>query len=131
MKALLLLALAAAAFFSLASGAPYLEATLPGGLPAGNAAAAVGLCAVAGLAVVLSARRSVCRRVSVAALFGAVLWLPVSLALADDLALNFTGARGSAWIAFTAAVAIVVLGAVLWAAAGAALALAKGRRQER
>ncbi|HEY8586880.1 MAG TPA: hypothetical protein VIL60_09160 [Rhodanobacter sp.] len=47
----MLLAIAASAVWSLASGAPYRGSMLPGGLPLVNALAALGLCAAAGTAV--------------------------------------------------------------------------------
>jgi len=55
------------------------------------------------------------RHVANAALGLAIAWLPVSIALAGNLALVFSGARGDAWIAWSA-VALV--------AAFASLALA-------
>ena len=90
----LLLVVAAFAVLSLVSGASYLENMLPGGLPVGNALTAIGLCAAAGSAVGLSARRTTLRMVSVASLIGAAAWLPVSIALAGNLTLNFHGGRG-------------------------------------
>lgn len=106
---------AAFALLSLVAGAPYLEATLPGGLPIGNALTALGLCSAAGAAVGLSPRRTALRMLSITALFGAFCWLPVSIALAGNLALNFRGSRGGAWLAFSLAVVAAVLGALLWA----------------
>lgn len=77
-----LLAIAVAAVLSLVFGASYLEAALPGGLPLGNALAALGLCAMAGAAVTLSVRRTALRAVSLASLAAAVAWLPASVVLA-------------------------------------------------
>src|SRR3546814_15487775 len=50
------------AIWSLVSGAAYLEWGLPGGLPLGNALAAVGLAGLAGIAVEFSRQRSVLRK---------------------------------------------------------------------
>ena len=111
----LLLAVAAFAVLSLVSGAAYLETMLPGGLPVGNALTAIGLCAAAGSAVGLSARRTTLRLVSVASLIGAAAWLPVSIALAGNLTLNFHGGRGSVWLALSAIIAAAVLCALGWA----------------
>jgi len=118
----LLLLIAAFALGSLVTGASYLEATLPGGLPLGNALTAIGLCAIAGSAVALSARGTVLRMFSVASLVGAAAWLPVSIALAGNLNLNFSGGRGVAWATFTLAVLAAVLGVLVWALAAALLA---------
>ena len=111
----LLLALTAFALLSLVMGASYLETMLPGGLPIGNALSAIGLCAPAGAAVALSSSRTALRRVSVAALIAAISWLPVSIALAGNLALNFQGDRGEAWLIFSAAVGVAVFCTLGWA----------------
>lgn len=113
----LLLIIAAFALLSLVSGASYLETLLPGGLPLGNALTAVGLCAAAGSAVGLSARRTALRLVSVVSLVGAAAWLPVSIALAGNLTLNFHGSRGGTWLAFSVAIVAAVLCALGWALA--------------
>src|SRR5262245_51102101 len=107
--AVALLAIAAFAVVSLRSGATYLEAVLPGGLPFGNALTALGLCAAAGVAVVLSARGTMLRAVSLTSLIAAAAWLPASVALAGNLALNFGNGRGLVWVVFSLAVVGVVL----------------------
>ena len=122
-----LLFIAAIALLSLFSGAPYLETELPGGLPLGNAVAAIGLCAAAGSAVMLSARRTVLRRVAAASLAGAAAWLPVSIALAGNLALNFGEGHGVAWLVFSLAVLVAVVVALAWALAAAARPAERGR----
>jgi hypothetical protein len=111
----LLLVVAAFAVLSLVSGASYLETSLPFGLPVGNALTAIGLCAAAASAVGLSARRTALRLVSVASLIGAAAWLPVSIALAGNLTLNFYGDRGGVWLVFSAVIAAAVLYALGWA----------------
>ena len=111
----LLLVIAAFAVLSLVSGASYLETMLPGGLPLGNALTAIGLCAAAGSAVGLSARGTALRLVSVASLIGAAAWLPVSIALAGNLTLNFHGGRGDVWLVLSAVIAAAVLCALGWA----------------
>jgi hypothetical protein len=118
----LLLVVAAIALLSLVFGASYLETTLPGGLPVGNALTATGLCAAAGAAIGLSARRTALRLVSVAALIGAVAWLPVSVALAGNLSLNFHGGYGDAWLALSIVIAATVLCALSWALVARSLA---------
>jgi len=108
-------ALAMFALGSLIAGAPYVETPLPGGLPLGNALAAVGLCAVAATARQL-ARQGVARHVANAALLVAAAWLPVSIALAGNLALVFSGARGDAWIAWSATALFAASGSLALAA---------------
>lgn len=114
---ILLLVVAAFALSSLALGAAYLETVLPGGLPLGNALTATGLCAAAGSAIGLSAGRKALRRVSIAALISAIAWLPVSIALAGNLALNFHNGRGVLWLSLSLAILSVVLGTLIWALA--------------
>lgn len=121
--AIALLAIAAFAVFSLATGATYLEAVLPGGLPFGNALTALGLCAAAGTALGLSARGTVRRAVSLIALTAAAAWLPVSVALAGNLALNFSNGRGFTWMVLCFAVVGIVLGALIWTLAMTLLAV--------
>lgn len=103
-----LLALAAFALGSLVVGAPYLETALPGGLPLGNALAALALCAIAACGASI-ARRGLVRKLSLLALLVAMAWLPVSIAMAGNLTLVFSGARGDAWIAWSAGVAIATV----------------------
>lgn len=98
------------AIWSLVSGAAYLEWGLPGGLPLGNALAAVGLAGLAGIAVEFSRQRSVLRKLSWISLGLAVAWLPVSIALAGNLELTFSGGWGTLWIGLTFGIAAVVLG---------------------
>ncbi len=124
---LLLLLIAAFALLSLVSGASYLEAVLPGGLPFGNALVAIGLCAAAGSAVMLSARSTALRLLSIASLSGAAIWLPISIALAGNLQLNFSGEKGVAWLVLSLAVVAAVLGTLVWAVV--ARLLAKYRRR--
>jgi hypothetical protein len=119
----LLLVIPAFALLSLVSGASYLETMLPGGLPIGNALTAIGLCAAAGSAVGLSARRTALRLVSVASLIGAAAWLPASIALAGNLTLNFDGDRGVAWLALSLAIVAAVLGTLAWALVASFLAM--------
>jgi hypothetical protein len=114
---IMLLAIAAFSILSLILGAPYLEALLPGGLPLGNALAALSLCAVAGTAVGLTVRGTAMRAVAIGSLVAAVAWLPASIVLAGNLSLNFSGHRGTAWWAFTLAVEIAVLATLICALA--------------
>jgi hypothetical protein len=121
MRGLAALALFALAVFSLASlifGASYLEFSLPGGLPVGNALAAIWLACVAALSVLLSPADTTLRGAALASLAVAASWLPLSIALAGNLALNFAGGRGSFWLGFTLAVTLVVLSTFVWALFG-------------
>lgn len=119
---IVLLAIAVFALTSLALGASYLDTTLPGGLPLGNALAALGLCAAAAAAFGLSTPGTVLRLAALMSLFTAAVWLPVSILLADDLQLNFSGEPGLAWIVFSLVVVIDVLGTLLWALTASLLA---------
>ena len=116
-----LLALAAVAAFALASGASLLEATLPGGLPFGNALAALALLAIAGAATVLSRPRSACRCFAGLSLAGAALWLPASVVLAGNLQLNLGGTRGTVWLVFSLVVCAGAWTGLLWATAARVL----------
>ncbi len=110
---LILIAIASIAF--LFSGAEYLQQALPGGLPFGNALTAIGLISAAAAAVGLGQAGTVLRRISWSALVAAVAWLPVSIGLAGNLALNFSGTRGSLWIGLSLATVVVVLFSLGWA----------------
>lgn len=129
-----LLVVAAFAAFSLISGASYLEVPLPGGLPFGNALAALGLCSAAGVAIGLSPRGSLLRALSQCALLFAVVWLPLSIALAGNLALNFAEGCGDIWMLFSLVTALLVLSSLAWALVRALLArtrVASGVRSAR
>jgi len=126
LAALVLVAFAAFVVLSLVRGAPYLETPLPGGLPLGNGLVALGLCALAAAAVVLSGRGSTLRAASLFSLLAAVLWLPVSVILAGNSQLNFSGGRGSAWLALSVAVFAVTCFTLLWALGAAALTKVRG-----
>jgi len=110
-----LLALAVISLASLVSGASYLEFALPGGLPAGNALAAIVLVSAAAVPVLLSSPGSALRTAALATLAAAAAWLPLSIALAGNLALNFTSGRGSIWLGFTLAVIVALLCMLAWA----------------
>jgi hypothetical protein len=118
LTALALLAIAVVSVASLVSGAGYLEVVLPGGLPAGNAVAALGLVSAAGVPVLLSAPRSALRAAALITLGAAAAWLPASIALAGNLALNFTGWRGSTWLGFSLVIHLTVLCTLAWALVG-------------
>lgn len=120
--AAVLLAFVAFVVLSLFRGAPYLETPLLGGLPLGNALAALALCAVAGAATALSLRGTMLRAAALVSLVGAALWLPVSLLLAGNLQLNFHSGRGAAWLLFSGAVVGVACFTLLWALGALVLA---------
>ncbi|QSX74246.1 hypothetical protein HIV01_013740 [Lysobacter arenosi] len=107
----------------LLTGAAWIESELPGGLPAGNALAALSLCALAAVPVAMSVPGTALRRASLAVLIAAAAWLPISIALAGNLALNFAGDRGGIWLMVTLAVIVGVAGTLLWASIAAAAAI--------
>ncbi|MEO1247387.1 MAG: hypothetical protein AAFX56_17000 [Pseudomonadota bacterium] len=117
----LLVVVAIAAFASLFTGAGFLVWLLPGGLPLGNALTAIGLCAAGAAAIRLSPRGSFLRALSMFALGSSLLWLPVSIVLAGNLELNFSGHRGSVWIWMSIANFATVLSALVWALVRSAL----------
>lgn len=104
-----LLCVSVAALVALLFGAEHLQYALMGGLPLGNLVAATGLIAVAWAALDLLPRRGRGRVIGVVSLLVAVAWLPLSIALAGNLALVFSGGRGDAWMALTAATVALVL----------------------
>ncbi|MBB6598025.1 hypothetical protein [Luteimonas sp. MC1825] len=109
-----LLVFAAFVLLSLLRGAPYLEASLPGGLPLGNLLVALGLCAMAVASTALSLRGTARRTAALVALAGAVFWLPVSVLLAGNPQLNFGSELGAAWLAFSVAVFAAACFTLLW-----------------
>lgn len=121
-----LVTFAAFVVLSLVRGASYLDAPLIGGLPFGNLLVALGLCALAGASVALSAPGTTLRAASLTSLVGAVLWLPASVVLAGNLQLNFGGGRGPAWLAMSVAVIAYACSTLLWALLALALAKMRG-----
>lgn len=104
--AVVLLALAAFAAYALLAGSPWIETSLPGGLPLGNALAALLLCALAGAGLALSPKGTALRASAGVGLLVAIAWLPLSIVLAGNLALNFAGEHGLAWLWFSAGIAL-------------------------
>ncbi|MBJ6979736.1 MULTISPECIES: hypothetical protein [unclassified Luteimonas] len=109
------MAFAVFAALSLIRGAAWLEAPLPGGLPLGNGLVASGLCALAGAACLLSLPRSTLRAASLVSLVAAMLWLPVSVVLAGNPQLNFSGGRGLVWLVLSVTVLAGACSTLLWA----------------
>jgi hypothetical protein len=116
--ALALLVLAGLSIGALASGSGLAEHRLPGGLPLGNLLMATALGALAGAAWVLCPRGSARWRFAGVALAASLLWLPASVLLAGNLALNFSGARGTVWLVGSVVVMVAVLVSLGWALAG-------------
>lgn len=81
----------------------------------GNALAAVGLIAGAAAAYGLSESKTLLRGMSLTALLLALAWLPASLLLAGNLALNFSGQHGAYWIWLSVATFTLVLLSLFWA----------------
>ncbi|MBS7456249.1 hypothetical protein [Coralloluteibacterium stylophorae] len=110
---------AALALASLVAGGDLLDLRLPGGLPLGNLLAWLVPCGLSAAALALAPVPGRALRFARVSCVFAVAWLPVSLALADDLALNFSGGRGTAWLAFSLAVAACAAAALPTAALAA------------
>ena len=113
--AVVLLLVAGLTARSLAIGTAPLDATLPGGLPLGNLLAAVALCALAGTSVALARPDGAFGRVAGIVLVAAAAWLPLSLVLAGNLTLNFSGWRGTGWLLLSIAIVGAVLATLAWA----------------
>lgn len=111
-----LLAATALVALALMQGWPQLLWDLPGGLPLGTALAALALCAPAVVALLLSPAATADRRLAQVALVAGMTWLPVSILMAGNPRLNFTGGN-STWLLFTAITALLVILALAWAAA--------------
>ena len=112
---LLLIAIAVASFGALFFGPEYFVRYWIGGLPLLNAITAVGLCTASAAAIRLSPRGSIHQALSVAALVASILWLPLSIGLAGNLRLNFSGARGDTWIWMNLFTFPIVLITFVWA----------------
>jgi hypothetical protein len=128
LTACVLLVIAVVSVASLMSGAGYLGVVLPGGLPAGNAIAALGLVSPAAIAVLLSTPGSVVRAAALGTFCAAVAWLPVSIALAGNLALNFTGWRGSVWLGLSLVIHLAVLCTLAWSLVDRLIAMRRRTR---
>lgn len=119
--ALVLLFGAGLSIGALLTGSDLPERLLPGNLPVGNALMAVALCGFSGAAFLLSPAGAARRRLAAVALLASLLWLPASALLAGNLALNFSGARGTAWLVGSVAVMVATLVALVWAMVGCAV----------
>lgn len=109
----LLVLLPAAAVVVFGAGLPWVEGSAVGTLPNGNLLAAIALLAWPAAACLIAPADSGARRFALVALALALAWLPVSAMLAGNLALNFSGQRGSLWLGFTAFVMLLGLAALL------------------
>jgi hypothetical protein len=91
---------------ALATGAELLLWELPGGMALGNPLAAFGNVALAGIGYLLAGGR-VTRRLGLTAIVLAVSWYPVSIAMAGNANLNFSGGLFGYWLYWTGAVIAV------------------------
>lgn len=91
------------ATWSLVTAQALLLWELPGGLPFGNLLTGAGKAALGGCAVLLARPGGLLHRLSMLALAAGLLWLPVSIAMAGNLQLNFAGGNGTAWWYYTLA----------------------------
>ena len=112
---LLLIATAITSFGALFFAPEYLVRYRISGLPILNAITAIGLCTASAAAIRLSSRGSVHEALSVAAFIGSILWLPLSIGLAGNLNLNFSGTRGDTWIWMNLFTFPIVLITFVWA----------------
>lgn len=114
-KISILVMLSIGSITTLISGGSFLEASLFGGLPVGNVLAAAALCLSASVAIVLSRSASVVRYFSIAVLIAAFAWLPISIGLAGNLTLNFSGIRGQIWVWLSLTTIGAILVSLAWA----------------
>lgn len=112
--AIFLLIIAGSSVTALISGESFLGLSSFGELPLGNVLAALALVAPAGFAVLLSAPQSAIRKATLTALLAGLAWLPASIVLAGNLALNFSDWRGTVWIGFSVVVGLAVLCSLVW-----------------
>src|SRR5574343_1813329 len=126
-----LLLVAASSLFAILSGADYLSVMLPGGLPLGNVLAALVFLGMSGAGYLLAKERKVLGRIAAIVLAGAVLWLPVSIALARNASLNFAGWNGTLWCLFTIGLFFAALGVLLFAAGAAVRSARKAKSSAR
>jgi hypothetical protein len=119
------LASAAASGWLLFSGSDLLDVELPFAFPAGNIAAAVMLVAMAVIPVLASVEGSKLRAVARATLLLAIAWLPVSMAIAGGMQLNFSGWQSWVWMIYTLAILLLVPVVLAWAVVAALLARRK------
>ena len=122
-----LLLVAASSLFAILSGADYLSAMLPGGLPVGNVLAALVFLGMSGAGYLLAKERKVLGRIAAIVLAASVLWLPVSIALARNPSLNFAGWNGTLWFLFTVGLFFAALGVLLFAAGAAVRSARKAK----
>ncbi|MEN7343113.1 MAG: hypothetical protein AAAFM81_09215 [Pseudomonadota bacterium] len=83
---------------------------LPGGLPVGNVFAAFLFWMPAHAAMRVNQTQARYQGTSLSVVIIALCWLPVSIGLAGNLSLNFSGSRGALWLRGTSTLAIIVLG---------------------
>lgn len=118
--ATVLLLLSAFSIYAILSGADYLNAMLPGGLPLGNVLGAVIFLGISGAAYLLAKQRKVLGRIAAIVLAASILWLPVSIVLARNASLNFAGWNGTLWFLFTVGLLFAAI-SILLVAVGANL----------
>ena len=77
--------------------------------------------------MLLSPPGSADRKLAFIALVVSIAWLPVSVLMAGNLNLNFSGDRGFAYIVFTTVTVLLAVIALAWALARLAWRRSRGR----
>ena len=103
-----LLAVTVFAGVSLVNGADYLLRPV-GPFPFGNLLTVAGLVAAPLAALLYAGERRWLRGLCLLAVVLALLWYPVSISMAGNLNLTFSGNRGSSWYVLTGSSAILSL----------------------
>lgn len=105
----LLLSVAAGCLFPLLSASPFLVVLLPGGLPLGTLLAAGFFAALGVAGVPLAPPGGHARRLAWICAALACAWLPVSMLLAGNAALNFASPWGDLWLWFSGCLVLLAL----------------------
>lgn len=92
-----------------------LDVQLPFDFPAGNIIAAAMMIALAAIPPMVAAPGSRLHRIGKGVLIAAVVWLPISLALAGGIKLSYTGWAGWVWMAYTFALLLAIPAMIAWA----------------
>lgn len=111
---IVLLLVSAGSMASFLLDADYLDRSLPLGLPAGVAAAAISLIAAAGIPIASVPVGSKLRASAMAAIIAATLWLPATVALAGGPTLHLSGWRSTAWLLSSGGLLLLIVGNLAW-----------------
>ncbi len=127
--AVLLVATTVFAMAALVSGAAFLVQPI-GPFPLGNLLTVLGLVGMPLAAWLYSGSRAWLRGFCVVAIALALAWYPVSIALAGNLHLSFSGNHGFTWLVITAVITLLSLSAPMVVAIVRLVDRLRGRRDD-